>query len=275
MTITVVSKSLDGVADAGQIYYYIGDAGITRAQMTTLVNENAPVIRYTPGSNRLTATLQVPKGKTVTLLAVEFNANGSAVDQTNNPIPTQAPNDAIEFVSWEGQTANVEAGVITVLADADKTATASFDRVGSFIFNIQGCINYRAQNTHPGLLSFGRVIQDTPPDLTTFNGFSGVLGGSVSVPRDYLRIWGKTGSTVTLRAQIREDRSPSVLRSGFIRWDGAGANCGTSLICQLTIPARANSLGAVKMINGYSVSQGVEGCNCNPLLPQIPCTMLP
>lgn len=276
VTITVVSRNSDENADAGQIYAFVGDAGLTRAQMAANLNENAPLIRYTPGSSRVTATLSVPRGKTVTLFAVEFSTNGNAVDQTGNPIPTQAPRSEVEFVAWEGQTTNVEAGVITVTADGDRTATATYGRVGGVILNILGCIDYRYQNTHPGLLSFGRVIADTPPDLTTTNGFGGVLGGRLSVARDYLYIWGKTGSTITLRARTREDRSPSVLRSGFIRWDGSATSCGTSLTCQILIPARGNSVGPVQMINGYAVSgNNVEGCNCNPLTPQVPCSMRP
>jgi len=274
VTITVVSRNVDATADAGQVYAYVGDAGLTRAQMPANLNENAPLIRYMPGTTQLTATLNVPRGKVVTLFAVEFDANGSAVDQTGTPIPTQAPRNYIEFVSWNGQTANVEAGVVTVLADANKTVTATFDRVPSVVFNIIGCINFKAQNTHPGLLSFGRVVQDTPPD-TSSNGFSGVLGGQLSVARDYNLFWGKTGSIITLRARITEDRSPSVLRSGFIRWDGSAALCGTSLSCQIALPARSNTVGPMRMVNGWAVRQGVQGCNCNPLTPEIPCTMFP
>ncbi len=275
MTITVVSRNVDPNADAGQVYAYVGDVALSRSQMAANLDENAPLIRYTPGASERTATLTVPRGKVVTLFAVEFNTNGSAVDQPNTPIPSQAPRNYVEFVSWAGQTTNVEAGVITVLADGNRTATASFDRVGAVVFNILGCINFLAQNTHPGLLSFGRVIVDTPPDLTTFNGFSGVLGGQLSVARDYNLIWGKTGSTITLRARITEDRSPSVLRSGFIRWDGSAALCGTNLTCQIQIPARGNSVGPMRMVNGYAIRQQVEGCNCNPLTPEIPCSMLP
>lgn len=276
VTITVVSRNLDANADAGQIYAYVGDASLTRAQMAANLNENAPLIRYTPGSTQITATLTVPRGKVVTLFAVEFaTINGGAVDQPGNPIPTQAPRNAVEFVAWTGQTSNVETGVITVLADANRTATATYDRVGSVAFNILGCIDFKSQTTHPGLLSFNEVLVDTPPDLTTANGFSGVLGGQLSVARDYNLFWGKTGSTITLRARTREDRAPNVLRSGFIRWDGSAALCGTSLVCQIQIPARANAVGAMRMVNGYAIRQGLEGCNCNPLTPNIPCTMLP
>jgi hypothetical protein len=272
VTITVVSRSVDPNADAGQLYAYVGDASITRAGMTANLNENAPTVRLVPGSSRNTATLTVARGKVVTVFAVEFATNGFRGEQPPTPILTAAPREMIEFVGWEGNPATPEPGVAVIQADADKTLTANFDRVMGLPLRLLGCVDLKVQTTNTaGLLSFGRIIADTAPDLTGTNGFGGVLGGRLQPEYDYAYIWGKQGSVVTLRTRVREDRPQ--LKSGFIRWDGSAAPCGTNLTCQLPIPVRGNAPGPMRMTNGYSLTGGtVYGCGCTP---NTPCQMLP
>jgi hypothetical protein len=272
VTITLISRSVDPNADAGQLYAYVGDAALSRPGMAANLNENAPTVRLVPGSARNTATLTVPRGKVVTVFAVEFATNGFRGEQPPTPILTAAPRDMIEFVSWDGNPSTPEPGVAVMLADADKTITANFDRVMGLPLRLLGCVDLKVQTTNSaGLLSFGRIIADTVPDLTGTNGFGGVLGGQLQPEFDYAYIWGKQGSTVTLRSRVRENRTQ--LKSGFIRWDGSAAPCGTNLNCQIPIPLRGNAPGPMRMTNGYSLTAGgVYGCGC---VPNTPCQMLP
>ncbi len=277
VTLTFISKNLDVNADAGQLYVHVGDAAITRATMLANgVNENAPTVRYQPGSSQLTTTLTVPKGKTVTIIAVEFSTNGFFSVPSGTPVPKSAPRDMVEFVGWEGNPAQPEAGVAVVTADADKTVTALFDRVQGLGVRAIGCSDIKLQSTNTaGLLSFGRIISDTLPDLTSTNAFTQT--GRIQPEFDFSFVYGKQGSLFTLRARTREDRSPNVLRSGFIRWDGSASNCGSNLNCQVPVPSKANAPNALamKMVSGYSFRENGYGCNCNPLTPNIPCQMLP
>ncbi len=119
------------------------------------------------------------------------------------------------------------------------------------------------------------MLQDTLPDLTTSNAFTQT--GRLQPEFDFSFVYGKQRSVFTLRTLIREDRSPNMLRSGFIRWDGSATACGASLNCQGPVPSKANAPNALvmRLISGYSFSQNIYGCNCNPLTPQIPCMMLP
>jgi hypothetical protein len=276
VTITIVSRNLDVNADAGQLYVNVGDAAITRATMAATLNENAPTVRLVPGSSSNTATLTVPRGKVVTIFAVEFSTNGLVGTPPGVPVVARAPRSEVEWVGWEGNPSQPEDGVAVILADADKTITALFDRVQGLTFRFLGCAAFNVQNTNSrGLLSFGRIIQDTAPNLTSTNGFT--QARAIEPEFDVVFMHGKQGSIFTLRALVREDRSPNVLRSGFIRWDGSAGACGTNLNCQVPVPSKANAPNALAMrlISGYSIRQNVLGCNCNPLTPNIPCTMLP
>lgn len=275
VTITLVSRNLNPNADAGQLYAYVGDAPITRVSMPAHLNENAAAVRLNPGSTRNTATLSVPRGKTVTVIAVEFATNGWTGIPLGSVTPTSAPRNMVEFIGWEGALATPEDGVAVIIADADKTITANFDRVEGLLLRYLGCSAVKPQTTNTvGLLSFGRVIADTMPDLTSRNGFTQT--GRIEPESDYLYMFGKQKSIITLRALFHEDRSPNVLRSGFIRWDGSAALCGTNLNCQLPIPVRGNNPAAMRLVSGYVRLQGgIIGCNCNPLTPNVPCTMLP
>lgn len=282
VSITLASKNLDVNADAGQLYAYVGDAAITRRGMASVLNENSPALRLMPGVSSNSVTLSVPKGKTVTIIAVEFHTNGSNIavggPRTGGPVSNIAPRSEIEWVGWEGNPSQPEPGVAVISADADKTVTAVFDRVVGLMFRALGCSAIKLQTTNTvGLLSFGGVIADPPPDLTSTNGISQT--GWLQPEIDQAFLYGKQGTIFTLRTlDIREDRSPGVLRSGFIRWDGSASICGTNLNCQVPLPSKANAGGALAMrlISGYSVTNGtVYGCNCNPLTPTIPCQMLP
>ncbi len=277
VTLTFVARNLDTNADAGQLYVHVGDAAVTRATMVASgMNENAPTVRYQPGLSTVSASLTVPRGKTVTVIAVEFHTNGFYALPVGTPVPTAAPRDMVEFVGWEGNVAQPENGVAVISADTDKTVTAVFDRVQGLGLRAIGCSDIKVQTTNTaGLLSFGGILKDTLPDLTSSNGFSQT--GRIQPEFDYSFLYGKQGSVFTLRARIREDRSPSVLRSGFIQWEGAANGCGSNLNCQVPVPSKANapSTLAMRMVSGYSFRENSYGCNCNPLTPQIPCRMLP
>jgi hypothetical protein len=239
--------------------------------MPTRLDENAPVLRYQPGVSTRSVTLSVPRGKTVTVFAVEFNTNGFSAYQPPMAVPTRAPAPWVEFVSWTGAVATPDQGVAVIVADADKTITANFDRVESLLLRRGGCSVLKAQITGPGLLGFGTTVPDPPPDLTSLNAFT--AAGFLQPERDYILIWGKQGSTVTVRSwPEREDRARGF--SGFIRWDGSAAPCGTNFNCQVPIPARGNSVAPMRFISGYVNNNGLDGCNCPPNSP-LPCTHLP
>lgn len=285
VTLTLVSDNPD-LADAGQLYAFIGDAAISRATMAANLNENAPALRYAPGVPRATVTLQVPRGKTVTVIAVEFNTNGFQPVVLPNAILTRAPDNYIEFGAWIGDfAATPEPGVAVLTADGNKTVTAVWRRQAGMGFRQLGCANRKLQLNGPGLLTFGPTVADTAPDLTSRSGFTlGSSSGTLQNEHDITFLFAKQGTTITLRAHpdFREDRSPSVLRSGFIRWDGYAATCGTNLNCQVRIP-RADSASLVpplRMTAGFSrttnsAGTSVFGCNCTPGVSNPPCQMLP
>lgn len=284
VTLTLISNNSDQ-GDAGQLYAYVGDAAITRATMAGNLNENAPALRYAPGVARATVTLQVPRGKTVTLFAIEFNTNGFTPVIPPTPILTRAPDNFYEFSSWEGDfAATPEAGVAVLTADRDRTVTANFRRQAGMGIRVLGCATRRYQLTGPGLLGFGATVPDPSPDLTTRNAFSsGAIGATLQTEHDDSYVYAKKGTTITLRAHpdVKEDRSPAVLRSGFMRWSGYAAPCGTNLNCQVQIPPIDSvvNLQPLRMENGFSVttlpSGNVFGCNCVPGRTDPPCQQLP
>jgi len=284
ITLTLISNNTDQ-GDAGQLYVHIGDAPLTRATMAGNLNENAPALRYAPGVARATVTLQVPRGKTVTIFAIEFNTNGSRPVVLPTPILTRAPDNFYEFNSWEGDfAATPEPGVAVLTADRDRTVTANFRRQAGIGIRVLGCAHRRYQLTGPGLLTFGPTVADPPPDLTTRNAFtSGVSAGPLQTEHDDHYFFAKQGSTLTVRAHpdILEDRSPARLRSGFMRWEGYGASCGTNINCQLRIPPpdSAALFPPIRMVNGFSLTRlattNVFGCNCVPGVTDPPCQQLP
>ncbi len=284
VTLTLISNNSDQ-ADAGQLYAYVGDAPLTRAAMAGNLNENAPALRYAPGVARATVTLQVPRGKTVTIFAIEFNTNGFTPVIAPTPILTRAPDNFYEFSSWEGDfSATPEPGVALLTADRDRTVTANFRRQAGIGIRVLGCANRKYQLTGPGLLGFGATVPDAPPDLTTRNAFtSGVIASTLQTEHDDSYLYAKQGTTITVRAHpdFKEDRSPAVLRSGFMRWDGYAASCGTNLNCQVQIPPidSAALQPPLRMENGFSVttlpSGNVFGCNCVPGRTDPPCQQLP
>ncbi len=283
VTLTLTSENLD-LADAGQLYVYVGDAPLTRAGMAANLNENAPALRYEPGVARKTVTLQVPRGKTVTVFAIEFNTNGLTPVLAPTPILTRAPNNYFEFKAWLGDfAASPEPGVAVLTADRDRSITATWTRQAGVGFRQLGCSNKKLQFQGPGLLTFGPTRPDSAADLTSTNAFT--TGGVplLQTEADQSFLYAKQGTTLILRGHpnVREDRSPSQLKSGFIRWDGQASRCGTNITCQILIP-RADSaslLPPIRMINGYSVTtmngNPIYGCNCNPNNPNPPCQQLP
>ena len=284
VTLTLISQAGDATAEAGQLYAYIGDSPITRASMPQFLNENAPALRITPGSSRNTVTLQVPRGKVVTLFAIEFNTNGATPVVLPQAIATQAPNNFVEFQSWVGDfAATPEPGVAVLTADRDKTVTANFVRQRGVAFRQLGCAHKKIQLNGPGLLTFGRTVADTAPDLTSRNAFtSGTSAGTLQTEHDITFLYAKQGTTITLRSlsDLKEDRSPAVLRSGFMRWDGRAAACGTNVLCQIPIPPpESTAVAPIRMINGFSLttlpSGNVFGCNCVPGSTNPPCQQLP
>ncbi|MBL8960596.1 MAG: hypothetical protein JNJ98_12145 [Gemmatimonadetes bacterium] len=284
VTLTLISDNQDQ-GDAGQLYAFIGDAPITRASMRANLNENAPALRYAPGVARATVTLQVPRGKTVTVIAIESNTNGFTPVVSPTPVRTRAPDDYYEFRSWIGDFASApEPGVAVLTADRDKTLTATWSRQAGMAFRQLGCTNKKIQLNGPGLLTFGATVPDSAPDLTSRNAFtSGARAGPLQTEHDDTYLYAKQGTTITLRGHpdILEDRAPQRLRSGFMRWDGWAARCGANLVCQVPIP-RADSAALVppiRMISGFSVttlpSGNVFGCNCIPGQTNPPCQQLP
>ncbi len=273
ISLTLVARSLDPNYDAGQLYAYIGDAALTRANMPGNLNENAPAVRYTPGLSTNTATIQVPRGKTVTIFAVEFNTNGWRSERPPTPILTRPPREFVEFISWSGNPAQPEPGVAVFQATSDATITANFDRVESLSYRRQGCSEHKFEITGPGLLTFGRTVPDNAPDLSSTNGFS--TPTFLRPESDFTLFWAKQGSTITLRAwPRREDRAAGI--SGFMNWGGSAAQCGTSFNCQVPIPSRANTPGPMVLVSGYAITNGItEGCNCSKLPGSPPCTQLP
>jgi hypothetical protein len=258
---------VDQAADAGQIYAYVGDAAIQRSQMATFLNENAPALRYIPGSSSYQATLQVPRGKTVTLFAVEFGTNGFGASGPNEPNLTRAPRAAVEFIGWIGAAATADPGAASFVANADVTVTAEYDRMRSLQYTSLGCRDIKVQTTGPGMLGFGPLVPDPAPDLTTTNAFSGTSAIS-RTDQHWGYVWGKQGTTITVRARQRESRPPPLYRSGFMRWDGEAASCGTSLNCQLPVPARnlQTPPGPIRQVNSYAENTAPPslGCGCAP-----------
>jgi hypothetical protein len=265
VNLTLISRSLDPAGDAGQIYAYIGDAPITRAQMAANLNENAPALRYQPGQSQYQATIAVPRGKVVTLFAVEFSTGSATIVNTAAGVrqtpPTKAPRDAHEFVRWEGATGSNEPGVAVFTANADMTVTAVYDLMIGYPLAHRGCLLLKVQVNGPGSLTFGPTQPDPAPDLTSTDGFANFINHVVDTETPLGYVWGKQNATVTLRAWKREQRTPNLQEAGFMQWAGTGSQCGTNLICQVTIPLRGNSPGPIVQNSSYSYnSQNQVSC---------------
>jgi len=276
VAVTLITRSVDPAADAGQIYAYVGDVAISRSQMAALLNENAPTVRYVPGSSTQQATIQVPRGKTVTLFAVEFGTNGFGDDAPGEPDLTRAPRTATEFIGWVGAAATAEPGVASFVANSAITVTAEYDRMRSLEISYLGCRDIKVQTTGVGMLGFGPLVPDPAPDLTSTNAFTGIsdIGTAVS---HWMMVWAKQGTTITVRARQREDRTPGVERAAFMRWEGEAVSCGTNLNCQLPITSRnfQGTPAPIRQMNSYSLTNGgTKGCGCS-VHPPGTCSILP
>ncbi|MGE3617821.1 MAG: hypothetical protein AB7L66_18260 [Gemmatimonadales bacterium] len=257
-TLTLTLRSIDPAARAGVLYAYIGDVTETRQRMPAVVNENAPILVPITGQASRTITIQVPRDKFVTLFATELGRSGMTGARPNAPLVPVVPDDATEFISFEGSpVTEIETGVAYLKMDGDKTVTVNYDRMVGFTTSTTGCTNLKVSWKNQQFLGFGERVTDDRP--TAFGGLT-LLGGTL-IPFNFA--WGKQGATVTLEAFEREARTSTMAKTGFMFWEGARAGCGTILTCDVPIPARGAAPVTVEMRNSWVLNAtAVNGIAC-------------
>lgn len=184
-----------------------------------------------------TFPLDVPAGKTVTLIAVEaIGTLGNAVGQ-EDPENFSSPYQ-VEFVTWEGDDeTRPESGVATLVMDGDKNVSAVFAQMPRVII--------RKYDENNAQLSGGCYkLEVTPAERLALPG-----DGDLSVSGEDLCccnaagsdifILGhvKTGSQIKLTASdsnICDSVSMTCLEN-FKEWTGSAALCGSARECTQTV----------------------------------------
>ncbi|MBC8087498.1 MAG: hypothetical protein H7Z40_09535 [Phycisphaerae bacterium] len=259
VTLTITSRSLDAGYAAGPIFTYVGDVTETRARMPQLMNENGATVRPA-GETSKTTTLTVPRGKFVTLFATELGRAGFNARPVGTQLSKIVPASATEFSGWTGATlGRPEAGVATIKMDADATVTAEYRKMEGMTYAFLGCQDVNINAAGPGYLGFGTL----DPNVITPTGNN---PGNSPVDYEFTYAYGKQGTLFTFKALKYEVRA-AVSETGFMNWSGAGSSCGTSLTCNVTIPAFGASTAVVRSNNSYLSNGTTTACGgCNPAL---------
>jgi hypothetical protein len=264
VTLTLTVRSVDPTATAGLVYVYAGDATETRQRMPAVLNENAPALIPIPGQPSRTVTIQVPKGKFVTLFATELGRADGYLKLPNTPFSKVPPADATEFVGWVGATlATPEPGVATLKMDTDMTLVAEYDRMRGILVQFLGCPLLKYSWAGQPYMGFGTTypnsgVSQLTPILTA---------GSNT---DFVFAWGKQGTNYTFSAQVRDKRTFNSAATGFMVWENA-PGCGALLDCIQPIPGRLGAQPTILMKNSYTLEpSSTTGTGCGQCDSQTP-----
>jgi hypothetical protein len=262
-TLTVTSRSADGLADTGPLWVYVGDLAETRARMPAIgLFESAPEVRPTPAVPSVTRTFTVPRGKIVTIFAGELagpGLNGRATIQS--ALVKQTPNSAVEFKSWIGAQGQPEPGVAVVTMNSDLTVIAEYARMQGFAMTMFGCPAFKlASITNAFALGFGGLLSYNQTNTANI----GQRAWIATTDDDYAYFFGKQGTVFTFEALKRESRTPPVAETGFIRWTNPAGGCGSALSCAMAVPPAGTPVLKLDASYVLPTAGGVIGCGaCN------------
>ena len=274
VTLTVTTRSADGLADAGPLWVYIGDVAETRAHMPAIgLFESAPEVRPTPGVPSTTRTFSVPRGKIVTIFAGELagpGSNGRATIQS--VLVKQTPNSAVEFKSWIGAQGQPEPGVAVVTMNSDLTVIAEYARMQGFTVTMFGCPAFKlASITGAFAFGFGGNLSYNTTGTANIGQRAWIAGSE----DDFAYYFGKQGTVYTFEALKRESRTPTFGETGFIRWTNPAGGCGSALSCAMAVPPAGNpvlKLDASYVVQTFNPPVGCGVCNgtlCDEFIPRM------
>ena len=258
VTLTVISRSADGLADTGPLYVYVGTVAETRARMPSLgLFESAPELRPTPGVSSVTRTFSIPRGRVVTIFAAELAGYGINGRPTFSSVLVKTtPNNAVEFKSWIGAQGQPEPGVAVVTMTSDLTVIAEYARMQGVTVTMFGCPAVKLAVTGAFALGFGGNLSYN----TTSTANISQRGWIASSDDDWTYLYGKQGTLFTFEALKRELRTVTVAETGFMRWVNPAGGCGSALSCAVAIPNAGSPVVKLEASWVPQANGGAPGC---------------
>jgi hypothetical protein len=228
-------RSGNGMARGMNVRVMVDDVVYTRAN-APYNNGNIALRNYTSDVDPDTFALDVPAGKTVTLIAVE--AAGGIASAFGQPDPENSIDPfAVEFLTWEGEDTRPESGVATALMDADKDVTAVFAQMPRVLIR-------KLNSNNPQLIGGCYDLKIEAAERLALPGAGDISGETTGLcccgaADSDLFSFGhvKTGTEITLNATDFNlcDAVSGVCFEEFDQWSGSAALCGSNRECMLTI----------------------------------------
>lgn len=234
--LTIEMRSGNGEARGMNVRVMVDDFAYSRAN-APYTNGIVAVGNFTNNEDPDTFELDVAAGKTVTLIATESEGvfstgtGQSNLDSFVNPFH-------VEFVTWEGDDeTRPEAGVATILMNADKDVAAIYAQMPRIIIR-----KFDENNPQLNGGCFDVTIDPTPRlSLPGEGDLAGETEGLCCCTADDSNIFFfgqvKTGTVITLNAidtNICDAVSGTCLEN-FKEWQGAADLCGASPECMITV----------------------------------------
>lgn len=234
--LTLNMRSGDGGGIGMHVRVLVGDAAYTRAN-APYNNGTIAQPPFVSDTDPATFPVDVPAGKTVTLVAIE-DAGGLPAALSYDDLDDLIDPSALEFLNWEGVDATPESGVATLLMDRARTVTAVYARMPQVLIrkydinNPQlagGCFDIIVEAAErlglPGADDISGTTENVCCCTVRDNDANLLIAGQV-----------KTGTQITLTAKDSNicDAMGACLEN-FVEWDGSGALCGGARECMLTV----------------------------------------
>jgi hypothetical protein len=229
--LTVTTEADSGYIP-GPVFIYVGTASvptIPRSRMGDYIDENAPIVNPF-GEHTATSQVRVPKGKQITLFAVEVGrsgANGRAPATKFGPPLKKTPDPtATEFSTWEAvgsvltNDAQPEEGSVTMTLQQDRHLIAHFKPYHGVVLRYIGCATFHYEWNGPAYPSFGPGIPN--------QGVSPSYNSLSQDEQDYIFVYARKGTTVTFKPEQVDGRDPQgkAAQTGWYEWGGDAAGCG-------------------------------------------------
>ncbi|MCB9867793.1 MAG: hypothetical protein H6816_14295 [Phycisphaerales bacterium] len=241
--LNVILRTGNGDRLGMEVFAFYGDVVYTRANAPYFDNAVAQQ-RFVSSEDPETFMADVPKGKTVTLVAVEFKGDLPSALSGNGNYDNPY---AVEFLNWEGDyDSRPESGVASVAMNGEKTVTAVFAAMPQVLIrkydsnNPQfngGCFDIKIEAAeHLGIPGSGDLSGETPDVCCCplSDGSHLFLAGHV-----------KSGTQITLTATdsnsctVDDAHPDGICYENFDHWEGSAALCGSAREC--TIPVTVDS----------------------------------
>jgi len=204
-----------------EVYVVVDDVPFTR--LTAPLFDDDKSTRYLSDLDPGAVEQDIPRGSTVTLIAVEFRG------VTSTSILDEEPS-AVEFVGFEGDFDDTpEAGVATVTMNRDKSVTAVYRRMPRFVIRRH---NENNAERSGGCFDFTLVAAPllSTPGIADISGMTEVLCAELSG-------FVKTGTRLTFTAVDDSGCDPDtgVCTEQFHRWEGSAESCGSERTCVIVV----------------------------------------